>query len=298
MSTSADEPASRFRWGYAAALTAAAALGFVLSFPYEWEVEALNADPPGVLVWKPWQLEVSVVYSTDTGVHERWYVHGAYELFLKARIKTTLLFPIIILGLKLGTPVGLGWPPISGSGSRPGAGARRLGRITKTLLLSAALGAACFVLVLAERVLLGLMAANPTEGKGYVEPFWLVGLAASYGAGVCEEILLRLGFLTFVVWGLTRLARQVAAGPRTAWAGILVASLLFGIMHLPATSGLIGLTAPVIAQVLSENGVLGVVFGWLYWRKGLIAAMTAHISQDVVTHVLFRLAATWANARR
>jgi membrane protease YdiL (CAAX protease family) len=54
----------------------------------------------------------------------------------------------------------------------------------------------------------------------------------------------------------------------------------------------------VIAQVLFENGALGVVFGWLYWRKGLIAAMTAHISQDVVTHVLFPLAATWADAGR
>jgi membrane protease YdiL (CAAX protease family) len=292
MSTFADEPAPRFRWGYAAALTAAAALGFVLSLPYEWEVERLNADPPGVLVWKPSQLAVWVVYPPG----DIRYVHDATELLFMAAIKTTLWFPIIVVGLKLGTPVGLAWPPISGSGS--GQGERRLGRITKTLLLSAALGAACFALVLAERVLLGLMAANPTEGKGYMEPFWLVGLAVSYGAGVCEEILLRLGFLTFVVWSLTRLTRQVAAGPRTAWAGILVASLLFGMIHLPAASRLIGLTGPVIAQVLFENGVLGVVFGWLYWRKGLIAAMTAHISQDVVTHVLFPLAATWADAGR
>jgi membrane protease YdiL (CAAX protease family) len=290
MSTIADEPAPRFRWGYAAALTAATALGFVLSIPYEWEVERLNADPPGALVWKPSQLAVWVVYGDKT------YVHDATERLLKAGIMTTLWFPIIVLGLKLGPPVGLAWPPISGTGS--GQGEWRLGRITRTLLLSAALGAACLALVLAERALLGLMAADPAEGRGYVEPFWLVGLAVSYGAGVYEEILMRLGFLTFVVWGLTRLTRQAAAGPRSAWAGIPVASLLFGMMHLPAASRLVGLTGPVIAQVLFENGILGVIFGWLYWRKGLIAAMTAHISQDVVTHVLFPLAATWADAGR
>jgi hypothetical protein len=31
------------------------------------------------------------------------------------------------------------------------------------------------------------------------------------------------------------------------------------------------------------------VFGWMYWRHGLIAAMVAHASADVVLHVLPQL---------
>jgi membrane protease YdiL (CAAX protease family) len=34
------------------------------------------------------------------------------------------------------------------------------------------------------------------------------------------------------------------------------------------------------------NGIGGVVFGWLYWKKGLESAMIAHFSADIVLHVL------------
>jgi len=58
------------------------------------------------------------------------------------------------------------------------------------------------------------------------------------------------------------------------------------LMHLPKASGLVALTGPLIAYVLLGNGVVGLFFGWLYWRKGLIAAMTAHATQDIITHVV------------
>jgi membrane protease YdiL (CAAX protease family) len=34
------------------------------------------------------------------------------------------------------------------------------------------------------------------------------------------------------------------------------------------------------------NSLAGLVFGWLYWRRGLKAAMVAHFSADLVLHVL------------
>jgi membrane protease YdiL (CAAX protease family) len=34
------------------------------------------------------------------------------------------------------------------------------------------------------------------------------------------------------------------------------------------------------------NSIGGLVFGWLYWRQGLLAAMVAHFSADVVLHVI------------
>ena len=33
------------------------------------------------------------------------------------------------------------------------------------------------------------------------------------------------------------------------------------------------------------NGVGGMLFGWLYWKHGLMAAMLAHFSADIVLHV-------------
>ena len=34
------------------------------------------------------------------------------------------------------------------------------------------------------------------------------------------------------------------------------------------------------------NGVAGVAFGWLYWKRGLEMAMLAHFSADIVLHVI------------
>jgi membrane protease YdiL (CAAX protease family) len=35
--------------------------------------------------------------------------------------------------------------------------------------------------------------------------------------------------------------------------------------------------------------IIGILFGWIYWKKGLEAAMVAHFSTDIVLHVIFPL---------
>ena len=63
-------------------------------------------------------------------------------------------------------------------------------------------------------------------------------------------------------------------------------AVLFGLGHLPATAAMVPLTTLVVARALVLNGLAGVVFGWLYWRRDLLAAMVAHFSADIVLHVL------------
>ena len=52
---------------------------------------------------------------------------------------------------------------------------------------------------------------------------------------------------------------------------------------------IIPLTPLVITRAILLNGIGGVVFGWLYWKRGLEAAMIAHFSADIVLHVLLAL---------
>ena len=42
----------------------------------------------------------------------------------------------------------------------------------------------------------------------------------------------------------------------------------------------------MITRALLLNGIGGIVFGWLYWKRGLLAAMLAHFSADIVLHVV------------
>ena len=43
-----------------------------------------------------------------------------------------------------------------------------------------------------------------------------------------------------------------------------------------------GLTAEVLAFVVGWNTLAGLVFGWLFWRHGLEAAIVAHALAHVV----------------
>ena len=74
------------------------------------------------------------------------------------------------------------------------------------------------------------------------------------------------------------------------WFALLVAAVLFGAGHLPAAAKIWPLDGVVIARTLLLNGIGGVAFGWLYWKRGLEAAMIAHFSADIVLHVFAPLA--------
>lgn len=71
------------------------------------------------------------------------------------------------------------------------------------------------------------------------------------------------------------------------WTAMVLVALLFGVIHLPQHVAIGGsLPAPVVAIALLSNGLAGVVYGWLYWKRGLIAAMVAHCSTNIVLKVI------------
>jgi hypothetical protein len=133
------------------------------------------------------------------------------------------------------------------------------------------------------------LAAACALGAVLVPAPWYLELPASFGAGIREEVWLRLGFMTLVVRALARLTRPLSPGSATLWSEIVLASLLFGEVHLSQAVRVAGASGPLISSVLLRGTAIGVVFGWLYWRKGLIAAMAAHATQDVITKVVFPL---------
>ena len=105
-----------------------------------------------------------------------------------------------------------------------------------------------------------------------------------YG-GFTEEILLRWGIMTFLVWAAWRLLQKGQGKPKAVYVvgAIFLSALIFGAGHLPLASMLAGgLTAPIVAYVITANSIFGIVAGFLYWRRGLEAAIIAHIMAHVV----------------
>jgi len=93
-----------------------------------------------------------------------------------------------------------------------------------------------------------------------------------YG-GVAEEIMLRWGALSLLALIALKLGVRLQAAQ---WTGNAVAALLFAAGHLPALFALVDPPGWLIGAVIAGNASVGLVFGWLFIRKGLEAAMIAH----------------------
>ena len=109
-----------------------------------------------------------------------------------------------------------------------------------------------------------------------------------YG-GVTEELLVRWGVMTLVLWLGWRVLQRGRGQPGKGLVAVavLLSALLFALGHLPAAQALAGaLTAPVVVFVLVGNTAFGLVAGWLYARHGLEAAIIAHVLAHLLSYPL------------
>lgn len=145
--------------------------------------------------------------------------------------------------------------------------------------MAIAIGAtASLVLIFAPRV-----AEATTQGLnigGFAAP---LATRLLYG-GIVEELIMRWGLMSTLVWAAWRLSggrRRIASW--CYWLGAVLAAALFALGHLPALHLLVGRPEwPLVLLVLIGNFVPGVLFGWLFWRQGLEAAMIAHASAHLI----------------
>ena len=101
-----------------------------------------------------------------------------------------------------------------------------------------------------------------------------------YG-GLTEEIMMRFGFMTLVVWLFSKAFKDLR--PVVYWTGILVAAIVFALGHFPIAFQSVASPSPAfLVYILIGNSVGGIIFGWLYWKKGLESAFLAHLLAHVV----------------
>ncbi len=191
--------------------------------------------------------------------------------FLGAQL-AVLLAVAVLVGLACAPPVGLrshavDW--VEGRGvSRPA--------IKMELIAALTLGALVSLLVVGMEYLAPLL----LDGQRATTVSMLLGdlLPRIVFGGITEELLLRWGVMSFVVFVLWKLTRPVSgqASPSIYWSAIVVSAGLFAVAHLPGVAGMYGLTVTTVAYVLAGNMLGGVAFGWLFWRYSIEAAIVAH----------------------
>lgn len=118
---------------------------------------------------------------------------------------------------------------------------------------------------------------------------WWKSLLTIFYGGIVEEVLLRLCLMTVLVWGMVKISKTQASIPAAIyWIAISMSSVLFGLAHLPATASLFGELTPILVlRAIIGNGMLGILFGYLYWKKGLEYSILSHMSADFFLHVIW-----------
>jgi membrane protease YdiL (CAAX protease family) len=121
----------------------------------------------------------------------------------------------------------------------------------------------------------------PGEFKALGETYQpTIAVRFLYG-GLTEEILMRFGLMTLIVWIFSKILNNTK--PMVYWIGIIIAAIIFAIGHFPVAYQAVGNPSPgLLTYILIGNSIGGVIFGWLYWKKGLESAFVAHIFAHVV----------------
>ena len=105
-----------------------------------------------------------------------------------------------------------------------------------------------------------------------------------YGA-IVEEILVRWGLMSLFVWLLSFIFSPLT--PLAYWIAIILSGLLFALGHIPGSLAAGAKKTPMFyAATLFLNGWASLIFGWLFWQHGLMAAMLAHALLHLLWHPL------------
>ncbi len=206
-------------------------------------------------------------------------------LWMASILQTGVLMAIATaVGLLAGRATGLGAPYIEAAL----AGRPDWGGLLNALPVALGLGLLSFVLMaLCERFWFAPHVPLALRSSDANAPVWMRFLASFYG-GMDEEILTRLFLVSGLAW-LTGLVWHTGGGTPAKgafWAAIILASVLFGLGHLPTTRAITPLTPMLVTRAVVLNGIAGVAFGWLFWQYGLETAMVGHFFADILLHVI------------
>ena len=129
----------------------------------------------------------------------------------------------------------------------------------------------------------------------FPHPSFPTSLVASAGAGIGEEIIFRLFFISFWVWLISYVILKRRWQNQIFWIIAVFSALAFAFGHIPSVMVLFGLKTigeippALMSEIFLLNSVVS-IFAAYYFRKfGFLAAIGIHFWTDVIWHVIWGL---------
>ena len=127
----------------------------------------------------------------------------------------------------------------------------------------------------------------------FPHPPFPTSLVTSAAAGIGEELIFRLFFISFWVWLISYVILKKRWQNQIFWIIAIFSALAFALGHIPSVMILFGLNTvneiplAIMSEIILLNGVLS-LFAAYYFRKfGFLAAVGIHFWADVVWHVFW-----------
>ena len=199
---------------------------------------------------------------------------GGKEIYIAISAAQVIYYALIcgILGKFIAKKIGL-WRELRFEG--------------KSVVISALAGLFVGVAMMALELLWFVNLSDVIKESYKVLPTVSNAIASLIYGGVIEELMIRLFLMSLValiIWKLFYKSAETVPTKALVIANI-VAAILFAAGHLPSTATSIGITLPIIIRCFLLNGGAGLVFGFLYRKRGIQYAMIAH----AFTHVAMKL---------
>ena len=180
----------------------------------------------------------------------------------------------IFIGLYLGKRVGMGAPLLE---SWLDGGIIR-GRVVSILKLSLVLGiiVAGLKFFVDRFIFSQFVPSLLLQWKQIPFEFrWVI----PFQQGIGDEISYRLFWMTILIWIIYKIQKPENNQPATLtfWIPILIVSVFSGLSPLFWGASLL-----ITLQYLFFSYIGGIVFGWLYWKKGIESAIIAHFLSSMV----------------
>ncbi len=116
---------------------------------------------------------------------------------------------------------------------------------------------------------------------------------ASATAGIGEEVIFRLFFISFWVWFVSYIILKNRWQNKVFWVVTLFSALAFALGHFPSVMILFGLNTiqeipfALISEIILLNGVISFFAAYYFKKYGFLAAVGIHFWTDIIWHVIW-----------
>lgn len=124
-------------------------------------------------------------------------------------------------------------------------------------------------------------------------PPFPASLVASVTAGIGEEVIFRLFFISFWVWLISYVILKKRWQNQVFWVVTLFSALAFALGHFPSVMILFDLNTiqeipfALTSEIILLNGVISIFAAYYFRKYGFLAAVGIHFWTDIIWHAVW-----------